>query len=182
MILSWLTTQTFQEQFEKLLQKSQPGGAKISHLAIFPGRSVFLMYLNTVSTSHPTFGINQLHFISHVSVLWSFHQCLACCNEGFSAPLIATSLYEAILVLWVHARICARLVQLTLPIVYHALTLSISTVQVHECMLLSGVRLLLLVLQLGIRDLGLSMHLLLFSYKHSSIVSCAWFIVSMVQL
>ena len=26
----------------------------------------------------------------------------------------------------------------------------------------------------GIRDIGLSMHLLLFPYKHSSIVSCAW--------
>ena len=89
MILGWFTTQTFQEQFKKLSHKSQPGGAKNSHLAIFLGHSVFLMYLNTVSTSHPTFGINQVHFIPHVSVLWSFYQCLACCNESFSAPSTA---------------------------------------------------------------------------------------------
>ena len=28
-------------------------------------------------------------FIPHVSVLWSFYQCLACCNEDFSAPSVA---------------------------------------------------------------------------------------------
>ena len=164
MILGWFTTQTFQERFKKLSQKSQPGGAKISHLAIFLGHSVFFMYLNTVSISHPTFGVNQLHFISRISVLWSFYQCLARCNEGFSAPSIAR------FIVWSHFWVMSACAcpNLRAP---HTINPA-HCLQCYECVLLSLFvfwRPSLASSSAGIRDLGLSTH-------HSSIISCAWFI------
>ena len=87
MILCWFKTQTFQE---KLSQKSQPDGAKPAIWRSFWDNQYSLCtYLNTASTSHPTFGIIQVHFIPRVFALRSFYQRLACCNEGFSAPSIA---------------------------------------------------------------------------------------------
>ena len=71
------------------MQKSQPAGAKSSHLVIFLRRKLFSMYLDTVSTFHPTSGINQLYFIPCVAVSWLFYHCLSSCNEPFSAPSIA---------------------------------------------------------------------------------------------
>ena len=87
-IFGWFSIWNIQERLEKLLQKYLPGGGDINgHFGIFT--ELFLMYLDSISTSHPTFVINQLHFIPRVSVQDSFYQCFSCSNETFLAPLIA---------------------------------------------------------------------------------------------
>ena len=53
------------------------------------------MYFDTVSTSHLSFGIDQLHFIQCISVLRSFYHSFSCCNETFLAPLVVRFIVQS---------------------------------------------------------------------------------------
>ena len=68
--------------------------------------SMFSMYLDLSQTFHLSFDINQLHFIQCISVLRSFYHCFYCCNETFSAPLIARLIVRSHLLLCVHTQSC----------------------------------------------------------------------------
>ena len=95
-----------------------------------------------------------------------------------SLLVVCTCTCNNSLCLWAHAWICACLVQLLNPAHCLPCMLYACLQYVHNTQVRASVCALAYVSLL----LRLSTHLLLFPYKHSSIVSCAWFIASMVQL
>ena len=107
-MFGWFPNQQVQECLGKLSYKSQPAGAKTGHLVIFK-TSVWFMYLDTASISHPSLGINQLHFISRSAVFYWFYHSFSYCNKSFLVLL--GSLYNAVLLLRVHAQSRARRIQ-----------------------------------------------------------------------
>ena len=150
MILGWFTTQTFQERFEKLSQKSQPGDAKISHLLgnRRPGHSVLFVYLNTVSISYPTFGVNQLHLSSAFLCYDRFISAWPAVTRVFRPLRLLGSLYEASFGA-MSACACSNLCAPRTINPAHCLPCAIlvwGTSPFASCLLYSGVCLLLLVL------------------------------------
>ena len=127
-----------------------------------------MMYLNTVSTAQcPTFGINQLPLSCAFLCYDHFISAWPAVMRVFRHLWSLGSLYEAIMTLWAHAWICAHLVQLTSPIVYHALCMSTVHASLH---VLASISCFCWYQRSWIVHASL-----LFPYKHSSIVSCAWF-------
>ena len=182
MILGWFITRIFQERFQKLSQKSQPSGAKFSHLAIdLPGT------LRVLDVSQHSFNFYFLlksapiYLMRFWVTIYRFISAWPAVTRVFRLlRLLVWTCMEAILELWVHAWICVYFVQLTPPIVYHAYLYSASA---RVC---ASVAL----------HVQVSVSPFLFCWYqrswivHASFVSlqafidcsCAWFIASMVQL
>ena len=136
------------------------------------------MYLDTASTSYLSFGINQLHFIQRISVPRSLYHSFSCCNDTFSAPLVVRFV-ERSHFLTVCA--CSKLrAPCTLSHAHDRFTVYMYKPRYKLIVTLrASERRRPHLAPANIEDLGF-VQLSPFSYKHLSIVPCAWFVGSIV--